>query len=178
MNQLSELELVALRRLVDVHAIQEVMLRYARAIDRNDGEAMMGIFWPEGVDDHGMYKGTAEGFMRRSRKNRDAILSRHHLIGPAHVLSMDGDRAKVETYTLFTAVLPADDGDGTLGHLAGRYRDLFEKRDGEWKVLRRLVIYDSVTNQDYQPAWRYYDIPPGVNRGAVEPDDPTYQSGW
>ena len=48
MSMLSADEVAEVRRVLDVHAIQEVMLSYTRAIDRNDGEAMKSIFWPEG----------------------------------------------------------------------------------------------------------------------------------
>src|SRR5690606_13122750 len=140
---LLESEIEGMRHLLEVHAIQQVMLRYTRAIDRNDGDAMMGIFWPEGLDYHGMDKGTAAGFMERSRANRASISSRYHLLGPSHVLAIDDAQAKVETYFLYLGVFPVEGDDDTFGHLAGRYRDLFEKREGEWRVLRRLVVFDS-----------------------------------
>ena len=46
---LSDAEIVDVRRLLEVQAIQEVMLRYARAVDRADAGLMETIFWPEGV---------------------------------------------------------------------------------------------------------------------------------
>jgi hypothetical protein len=71
--------------------------------------------------------------------------------------------------------------DGTPDNLAqsgGRYRDVFEKRHGEWKILRRLVIYDWATAHPYAPGWDFLQIPVGINRGAMAPDDATYDSVW
>ena len=69
----------------------------------------------------------------------------------------------------------------TASHSAtwpARYRYVFEQRDGVWEVLRRLVVFDSATIEDYDPAWEYYGIPTGENRGTVEPDDATYLAEW
>lgn len=183
---LSETELANLRQLLETQAIQEVMLRYARAVDRADSELMDSIFWPEGTDNHGMYVGDAAGFFERARAARDdEARARHHLIGVPRILSRVGAQAKVETYFFFAGVYGAGPNDNlghveepTIGFNGGRYRDLFEKRDGTWKVLRRVTIYDWTEARPYEPAWERFNIPPGINRGAVEPLDATYDADW
>ena len=183
---LSEGELTEIRRLLEVQAIQEVMLRYARAVDRADAGLMNSIFWPEGVDNHGMYDGTASGFFERALRARDdPARARHHLIGVPRILSREGDQAKVETYFIFVGVYGAGENDNlgtikrdTIGFNSGRYRDLFEKREGQWKVLRRLTVYDWSQSSPYEPGWEFFNIPDGINRGRVEPDDATYDSEW
>jgi len=177
-DDLTPAERQSLREILEIHAIQQVMLQYTRAIDRNDADAMATIFWPEGLDNHGMYDGTASGFMERSRTNRDLITSRYHILGPVHVLAFEANQAKVETYFHYVGVFPDPGPEDTIGHLAGRYRDVFEKRAGTWKVLRRLVIFDSATSQPYEPAWDYFAIPEGINRGKTEPFDASYLPAW
>ena len=80
-DQFTGAEIAALRRLLDISAIQEVMLRYCRSADRNDPELMKTIFWDEGTDNHGMYSGSAKGFFERAYTNRDLLSARYHLIG-------------------------------------------------------------------------------------------------
>ena len=59
--------------------------------------------------------------------------------------------------------------------LGGRYRDLCEKRDGQWKVLRRVVIADWAQqlppNASYGELFGYL---PTAHQGATGPDDPIY----
>jgi hypothetical protein len=66
--------------------------------------------------------------------------------------------------------------EATVGFNWGRYHDVFEKRSGEWKVLHRVTLYDVVLAQPYDPAFDFFKIPCGINRGAVEPVDATYQA--
>ncbi len=184
--QLTEDELAGVRRMLETQAIQEVLLRYARAVDRADSDLMDSIFWPEGTDNHGNYIGDAAGFFERARKARgDDARARHHLLGTPRVLSWEGAQAKVETYFSFVGVYGAGPNDNlglveqtTIGFTSGRYRDLFEKRDGTWKVLRRLTVYDWSEARAYEPAWEFFNTLDAINQGAVEPLDATYELHW
>ena len=48
----------------------------------------------------------------------------------------------------------------------------------EWRVLRRVTIYDWSLATPYQPGWDFFGIPEGINRGTVEPVDATYSAEW
>jgi hypothetical protein len=174
---LTDSELASVRRLLEVDAIQAVMLRYCRSADRNDPELMKTIFWDEGLDNHGMYSGTATGFFERAYRNRDLLTARYHLIAAPRVEFIDVSRAKVETSFHYAGVFVDGTGE-TLGTCGGRYRDVFERRDGEWRVLRRVTIYDWSCAAPYRPGWDFFGIPEGINRGAVEPVDATYAADW
>jgi ketosteroid isomerase-like protein len=178
MSQLTAAEIDEVRRIIDIHAIQEVMLRYVRAVDRNDAKLMATIYWDDGYDDHGMYKGSAKGFFEQSVKNRNLLTCRAHNLGPPRVEFVGEGQAKVETYFFFFGVFVGDDGEETYAASGGRYRDLFEKRADEWKVLRRVVVYDWSLSGTYEPGWDFLKIPPGINRGAIEPHDATYAPDW
>lgn len=174
---LSDAELVRVRRLLEVEAIQAVMLRYTRCADRNDPALMKTIFWDEGTDNHGIYEGSATGFFERAYRNRDLLSARYHITGPVSVDFVDNCQARVETYFHYVGVFVHEGGE-TLGQCAGRYRDLFEKRQGEWRVLRRVTVYDWSTDTPYEPGWDFFQIPLGINRGTVEPHDATYAEEW
>ena len=176
-DQLTKSELGSIRRLLDVSAIQAVMLRYCRSVDRNDPRLMKTIFWDEGTDNHGMYSGTAKGFFERAHANRDLLSARYHLIGTPRVEFINASQARVETYYHYAGVFVDERGE-TFGTCGGRYRDLFERRDAEWRVLRRLTIYDWSLATPYVPGWEFFGIPEGINRGTVEPADATYSALW
>ncbi|MET0378060.1 MAG: nuclear transport factor 2 family protein [Spongiibacteraceae bacterium] len=53
------------------------------------------------------------------------------------------ERARVESYVLaFHPYQDTSDSEMRMGIFAGRYEDIFERRDGEWKIAKRVVIGD------------------------------------
>ena len=51
--------------LSDHDAIRQVAARYARGVDRLDGDLMKSAYWPEATDDHGVFVGNAMAFCDR-----------------------------------------------------------------------------------------------------------------
>ena len=176
-RQFSDVEVAALRHLLDLDTIQEVMLRYCRCADRNDPELMKTIFWEDGTDNHGMYIGSATGFFERAYRNRNLLTARYHIIGTPRADFISDSQAKVETYFHYAGVFVGE-GVDTFAENGGRYRDLFERRDGEWRVLHRVVVYDWALAAPYEPGWEFFGIPDGISRGTVEPADATYSTDW
>ncbi|WP_216870672.1 nuclear transport factor 2 family protein [Modestobacter excelsi] len=175
-DSLSATEVTALRELLDKQAIQDVMTRYARLIDRRDPQLSRTIFWEEGTDDHGLHKGSAEGFLASVLANPRGILTAYHNLGPASVEFVGGHQAKVESYFLYVCTREWNEG-LALGTLTGRYRDLFEKRNGEWRVLHRTVVYDTSSLTPYEPAWKSFGMEK-ARHSAAAPDDPIYEASW
>jgi ketosteroid isomerase-like protein len=54
-------------------------------------------------------------------------------------IEVDGDTAGSESYTTSMHIMK-NDGDGQLMQSVARYVDRFAKRDGEWRILTRLVV--------------------------------------
>jgi hypothetical protein len=81
----------------------------------------------------------------------------------------------VESY--FNALQRSRRKDGTLNQvlLAGRYCDLFEKRGGEWRIARRVVVYDWVEEQT--PPAEAEEARFGLRKpiGGSFPRDPIYE---
>jgi hypothetical protein len=138
---------------------------------------MKTIFWDEGTDNHGMYSGSAAGFFERAYRNRDLLTARYHLIGSPRAKFLSPSQVNVETYFHYVGVFVEDNSE-IYASCGGRYRDLFERRDDEWRVLRRVTIYDWSLASKYDPAWEFFGIPEGINRGTVEPADATYSADW
>jgi hypothetical protein len=130
-------ELVARR---DIHLL---MLRYCRGVDRLDLELIDSCYHDDSWDDHGHWKGPGPdfgAFIVKSLTERAIITS--HTIGNSLVEFDSPTIAKGETYTM--AYLRRQDDKGTqwLDQFFGRYIDRFEKRDGVWRIKRRVVMHD------------------------------------
>jgi len=174
---------------LEIARIQEVFSRYIRGIDRVDVELMRSVFWEEAHDNHGSYIGPFEGFIEGALPYGAMALPIYHLTSPVHPIFRTSTQAKAETYFHFAVVTegalphPSPDGDQEtsetgqlLGHLCGRYQDLFEKRSNEWRILSRKVNYDWAHVEPYRAGWEFFQIP--ENRGAPAPHDSSYAEGW
>ena len=98
-----------LQRLLDESAIRDVLSRYGRGIDRMDHEALLSMFRPGAMDEHGVYDGPIEGYVEWLRANHRPDESwMHH--NTTQGIEIDGDEAWTETYCIATNRVPASDG--------------------------------------------------------------------
>lgn len=135
--QLDEL----LAEMVEKERIREVIARFARGIDRNDVEMVRSCFHPDGTFDHGrLSQGSVEGFLTQM-ESWPFLWTQHHLAQTMYELH--GDVAFTETYCMAYHRWPADgtspERDMTIGL---RYLDRFEKREGDWKIVHRVLGWD------------------------------------
>ncbi|RVQ64757.1 nuclear transport factor 2 family protein [Croceicoccus ponticola] len=150
-----------LAELVAVRDVYDVLTRYCRALDRADLAMMESVYWPDGEDIHGIYVGRASEFVPFiiGEITKYFTMGTHCLLN-VHI-DVDGDFAASES-TLYSAcrvrndmaqdMLGSDyfaqlagkglDADHEMFVMAGRYLDRFEKRGGEWRILRRMVVTD------------------------------------
>lgn len=149
--------------------IRECLARYCHGIDRCDADTLKSAYWPDAYEEHGTYEGPAWDFAdHMTASMRADFLCSTQMIGNV-LIDLDGDRARVETYVL--AMLQQPDGmDRTI---SGRYLDRFERRGGEWRILRRLYVLDWHRDQpraaDSDAQGLYAML---RTRGARFPDDP------
>ncbi len=162
-----------LQRLADRMAIQEALHRYARGIDRRNWDFLASVFHPGATVDQGDFKGTIEDMIALVKQRHAAIEQSAHLLTNILIEFDSQDGAVVETYYLAylrNAHLPAMVRIALLGPDAGeagkidmrslgRYIDRFERRDGKWKIARRVCIAETLTGQavpdgaSLSPAW-------------------------
>ena len=163
-----------LDELLDREAIRDCIYRYCRGIDRADEAALRGSYWPDAHDCHGAYNGSAEGFIQMALSVfKTGPRNVHHV---TNVLITFGEPgvAAVESYFLALQRGPGADGVVRQVMLSGRYCDRFEKRDGEWRVADRTVVYDWVDDQTPPSASEDDRFGPRRPIGAAHPHDPVY----
>jgi hypothetical protein len=159
-----------LASLVARQEIQDVLVRYCRAVDRGDLALLRSVYHPDATDDHGFFSGNAHEFAEwlLAQPGRDALVTQHHLTNSTVVL--EGDTARAESY--FVAVHRRPGPPVTVGQFGGRYVDRFSRRDGAWRIAARLVVHDWSLYSTEGAEW------PGLEsfaRGAQAPADPGWQ---
>jgi ketosteroid isomerase-like protein len=163
---MAELNQAEFRALLDKAQIHDALMRYSRGVDRGDRELVMSVFHPEATLDMGRgpmpTAALAEGIAKMTATGT------MHFIGNEYV-EVDGDTAYSETYFISYATI-TDSGQPVTRSRGGRYLDRFERRDGEWKIARRLLV-DEWSRLDELPA--PMGPPPG-RVGLRSKDDPVY----
>jgi hypothetical protein len=161
-----------LQALLDMQAITEVLHRYCRAIDRGDRELIRSVYHPDAEDYHGIYNGPISGLFEMPGKTKGTYTGTSHTVSNI-LIELADDRAHVESYLDAIHQLELD-GEPWTDFLRCRYVDGFERRDGEWRIARRVVIYDWVESRP-RAAENWCDREGGEYiLGQRGHDDPTY----
>lgn len=136
---------VSLDQIIDREKIRDCLYLYCRGIDRADEQALRRCYWPDAYDNHGPYKGNAEGFIEWAMASLQTFKRSIHQINNI-LFEFQGTSASVESY--FTAYQVCElGGKSQQLFIMGRYLDRFEKRSEEWRIARRLVVYDWLEEQ-------------------------------
>jgi hypothetical protein len=151
-----------LREMIDREEIWQVMLRYARGLDRLDVAMARSCYFDDATEDHGHFVGNPEGFVEwanQSTINYESI--QHGLMN--HFCELDGNDAHCETYFQFIGVAAQPP------HLFtnGRYIDHFQKRNGEWRIANRIMILEG--NFELSDNRALAHMPPAYREGEVKP---------
>jgi hypothetical protein len=130
-------------------AIRELIEAYAYCADRRDAKGQMALFT---TDTHFVVfmnandtKPSQELHSREALAPVFADLNKYdatmHFVGQSTILTLTGNRATGEAYTL-AHHLTIDDGKRRLMIAALRYSDQFAKIDGAWLFSDRLLYVD------------------------------------
>lgn len=127
--------------LLDRQQIADVILRYARGIDRLDFDLVRSCYHPDAYDDHGGLKGNVEEFLAGAADFLPKWTATQHFMGNM-LIELEGDRARAETYAVAYHRREHADGSGKDDVMGIRYVDRFEKRLGEWRIAYRVVAME------------------------------------
>ncbi len=161
-----------LRRLLDESEIRAVLARYTRAFDRMDYELARSCYHDDATDAHGGYNGDVDGFIDYSLGLSEGIESKTHFLGQS-IIELDGDTAWVETYCIcLLRMRTTEEGEPALDRLANiRYVDIFERREGVWRIARRKVVHQPGR---LDPVVIDPPLAEKAMRGRMDRDDPSY----
>jgi len=133
--RLASLE-AATKRIADRNAIIDCIVRFCRAINRQDTELLLSVFHPDAIDDHGFFVGDRQQFLKWiGLVYADFEHGQHYVTN--HTIELNGSEAHVESYWLVVNVLKGAPAPLIAG---GRYIDRFEERDGLWAIARRVCL--------------------------------------
>jgi SnoaL-like domain len=146
--------------ILDRQEIEQVLMLYCRAIDRMDYELLKSVYHPDGTDDHGSFCGNAHEFAKVIMASlAEVVIDGMHTVTHC-AIDVQGKFATSEAYYWAYQMCPGGNAkvaaffgeryaeavkkQGLLDKnhdffCGGRYIDLFEKRAGSWKILRRKI---------------------------------------
>jgi hypothetical protein len=133
-----------LARLIAKDSISAAILRFARGADSSDLELMRSAYWPDATDDHGNFSGNALEFTAFAIEVLRRFRVTMHFITNIAISFPAGGHAHAESYFYaYHEHLPESDGGRAMMTLVGgRYIDRFEERNGEWRILARVVTME------------------------------------
>jgi ketosteroid isomerase-like protein len=117
-------------------AIEDCLKRFARAVDRQDWKAARDAYHDGAFDDHGFFKGPPDAFLAHIEKLHAEQDHSMHFNTNVLIEFQSKERAFVETYVL--VLQRFRDRRVTA---SARYLDRFEKRNGEWRVAHRTLVF-------------------------------------
>lgn len=181
-----------LREIVDKQSISDVIMTYARALDRLDETLLRSVFHPDSQHAHGFVGPSSDpslpskpgeplDFVAYAFDMLRTQIRTHHQLGNI-LIEVDGDDAYAETY--FSAYhrmrakgdpLAAENAHDTEMDLlvGGRYIDRFQRREGSWKISHRTGLTDWIRLEP--PSTQgYFDIPSQL-RGHRGSEDLVYR---
>lgn len=162
--------------------IKDTLYKYCRGVDRCDLELLRSCYWPDSFDDHGrFFSGNGYEFCEKIIPVLKQIESTTHSVGN-FLIDVDGDRAFSECQ--WSIVHRFREPNCLLDwHHQGRYLNIFECRDGEWKIKVHRIVKTSDRlhiTRDMDDAMREAGIlkteeTVPVLWGDRFPNDPVYQ---
>lgn len=125
--------------LEDKQAINEVVLRYCRGVDRLDLPLVRSCYHDGGIDHHSGFDGDADAYVAWLDKVLRRFAGTMHMVAN-QLVEVRGDVARCESYGMAHHWgEPADDP--AVNFTTGfRYVDRMERRSGEWRIAERWAV--------------------------------------
>ena len=174
-----------LERAATTVAIQQVLYRYCRSMDRMDADLALSCFEPDAeLNYSGLFRGSPAEFVAWLWPIHAAMVGHSHQV--ANVLvDVGGDGASAVSESYVTVVLRSATPAGDLVDLTGRgrYLDTWRCEGDVWRITARTYVSDlSVVSAVVPTAYPVAMTPvEGAPRlvSARDRSDPSYTlSGW
>jgi ketosteroid isomerase-like protein len=147
-------------------SIEDCLKRFARAVDRQDWKAAREGYHDGAWDDHGFFKGPPDAFLAHIEKLHAVQEHSMHFNTNVLIEFQSKERAFVETYVLVLQRF-AD----RRATASARYLDFFEKRNSQWRVVHRTLVFGDL---DSAPLAEPHRFPPGFTEQKHDMTDVLY----
>ncbi len=127
--------------LIDRQGIEEALANHSRGVDRADAVLLGSAYHEDGEVDYGSFVGPASefvSFLSAAQKTARPSLHRTSNIS----IHIKGHKAVSESY-----VIAYVEDEETQRMVLGRYLDSHEKRDGVWRLTKRVYSLEGNTNK-------------------------------
>ena len=132
-------------------AIRNCIVRLARGEDRRNAALISSAYWDEATIDFGTFAGDFATYLGFVVPGDPALPCTLHFLGQTHI-ELDGETAKAET--LVSSYHRIDTGAGhTDSTIGGRYLDTLTQQGGEWRIAKRIMLTDYITNSGASADW-------------------------
>jgi hypothetical protein len=122
--------------------ITRVLYRYAQGVDRRNFDQIASCYWDDGRDNR--IDGSIDDYVAWLREVLPNVAtSTHQYTNVLIDVDVPAGTAHSEAYCLNVSVFadPAEHGAARLTTVL-RYLDEWHRRDGEWRILTRVVVRD------------------------------------
>lgn len=134
----------------DVYEIRQVVENWVLWRDAGDWERFASVWHDDGYMSSTWFQGPADEFIAVSRKGFESGVSVLHFLGGTTV-DVAGPRAIAQT-KMTISQRDAVHGVDVDVVCTGRFYDFLERRDGQWKFVRRQPIYEKDRLDPVDPA--------------------------
>jgi hypothetical protein len=131
--------------------IEETLYRHSRGIDRNDPVIRASAYHDDATVDAGAGPQSVADLLAVRRREHEHTRHTAHAVSNVLIEFISERVAFVESHVLASELENADYDyswrglqPGAAGARVlswGRYLDIFERRDGDWRIRRRAVVY-------------------------------------
>lgn len=122
--------------------IRHCLATLARGEDRRNAALISSAYWPDSITDYGVFQGDFDAYLAWVVPGADAITNTQHVLGQSFIEFTGVDAASCETQVISYHRVDYGGGDEHDTCIGGRYLDKLERRDGEWRIAARTMLYD------------------------------------
>ena len=157
--------------LADREVIRDCIFRVSRAIDRCDEKLFWSVYWPEAVHTGMGSTVSIDKFIPFATAYLRTLDQVVHMVGNL-LIKVNGSAAAAETY-FYSYHRLIENGKKRDNVQGGRYLDRLERREGDWRIIERIVVVDWFREYPDSADWEQGTFGIKPKRGLF-PDDKSY----
>nr|WP_240654816.1 nuclear transport factor 2 family protein [Croceicoccus ponticola] len=156
--------------------IAAVTARYMRGLDRIDRDLLLGAFHDDAFVDCGVMQGNREEFADFALGFLGDMGGTHHMLGQSIITLHDVSNASGEWYFQAYHDVTGENGEARDLFISGRYVDEYACREGQWRIAKRTLVTDWVT--DTAGSRAFFEQNPTAPRGLRQGRDFSQTRDW